>query len=241
MTGVPRLSRILAAGAVATVLGLLSPARAQMSPVDIGQGFSGIYQTIHFNTVLTQRATEDQAARNPDPGKLTTFRPSPEVRRRNLAGFVEKTRAADPEGAAALERLFASSDVIGEIGQALAPYSLRTNDVADATAVYLVTAWYGVRGRDDDPSRAQLTAVRGQMARARAATPAFASLTDAHKQELAEAMLIQAALVGASVTAAKDQPTTLEGVKRAVAQGVSATFDFDLSTLDLTDQGLRAR
>lgn len=231
--------RVMAAGVMVTVLGVLSPGRAQIDPAQLAITNSNILQTIQFNNFLTQKTVEEQAASTLRPRGSTTFRPNTDVRRRNLAQFVARTRAADPRGAAELERLFATTDLIGDIGKALAPYGLKTNDVADAVAVYIVTAWYGVRGRDDDPSRAQLTAVRGQMANALASTPQFASATDAQKQELAEAMLIQAALVSATVAGAEPQPARLEQVKQAVAQGAEATFGIDLRRLQLTDQGLQ--
>ncbi|WP_102127654.1 DUF6683 family protein [Deinococcus planocerae] len=234
--------RVITAGVLTLSLGFLSPVGAQIDPQSLSNTALSIYQTMHWNNVLSAKAQQDQALPGrpaPTPRGPTTFRPSPEVRKRNLAGFVAKTRAADPQGAAELERLFASTDVIGEIGKALAPSGLRTDDVADATAVYLVAAWYGVRGRDDDPSRAQLTAVRDQMARALANTPRFTAATDAQRQELAEAMLIQAALVSASVGAAKGQPAALGQVKAAVARGARATLNLDLTTVQLTDRGLQ--
>lgn len=54
-----------------------------------------------------------------------------------------------------------------------------------------------------------------------------------------EALLIQAALVGAYVTGAKGQPAVLKQVRQAVAQGAEATFSIDLRKLQLTDQGLQ--
>lgn len=227
--------------AVTMLLSLFTPGRAQdyipgpfTDPSSLMRSFQSTFQADLWTNVWNTPIQVTQTSR-----VSTTFRPSLEVRQRNLAQFVTRTRTADPQGAAQLEQLFTSTDIIGEIGKALAPYGLKTNDVADAMAVYVVTAWYGVRGRDDDPTRAQLTAVRGQMANATGSVPQFAAATDAQKQELAEAMLIQAALVGQAVTAAKGQPALLEGVKKAVAQGASATFNFDLRTLRLTDQGLR--
>lgn len=231
----------MAACALATLLSLFSPGRAQdyipgpyTDPSSLSLSFQSTFQADLWTNVWN---TPIQVT--PTSRVSTTFRPSLEVRQRNLAQFVTKTRAVDPQGAVQLEQLFASSDVIGEIGKALAPYDLKTNDVADAMAVYVVTAWYGVRGRDDDPTRAQLTAVRAQMTTAIGSVPQFTAATDAQKQELAEAMLIQAGLVSQAVTAAKGRPALLEQVKEAVAQGARATFNFDLRTLQLTGQGLR--
>ena len=172
-------------------------------------------------------------------GVSTTFHPSAAVRKRNYAQFVAKTGAVDPKSAADLQHTFATRDVIGEMGRDIARYDLRTNDIADAMTVYLIIAWYGVRGRDEDPPKAQVAAVRKQMANAIKSTPQFASATDAQKQEMAEAMLIHALLAGQAVSAARKKPEYLAGVEGAIAQGATTAFGFDLRRMKLTDNGLQ--
>ncbi|MEO7715559.1 MAG: DUF6683 family protein [Capsulimonas sp.] len=169
----------------------------------------------------------------------TTFHPSAAVRKRNYAQFVAKTRAVDPKSAADLQHAFATQDIIGQLGREMARYDLRTNDVADAMTVYLIIAWYGVRGRDEDPPKPQVAAVRRQMANAIKSTPQFASATDAQKQEMAEAMLIHAVLAGQAVAAAKAKPEHMTSVKAAIAQGATTAFGFDLRRMKLTDKGLQ--
>ena len=68
------------------------------------------------------------------------FRYSNSVQKKNLAQFVEKARAADPEGAAKLEQILSSNDIIGYIGQEISSFGLKTNNVADAYTVYWMTA-----------------------------------------------------------------------------------------------------
>ncbi len=172
------------------------------------------------------------------PSTLLTFKVSSTVRRRNLAQFVAKTRKTDPEGAAKMERLFASTDVIGQISKAIAPYGLRTNNVADAYAVYWTNAWLGSQGRNDDFSRTQMIAVRNQAEKALLATLPFQSATDAQKQELAEAMLVQAALIGSFLESAKSDPALMAKVKVAITQGARG-MGLDLDRMTLTPQGFR--
>jgi len=168
----------------------------------------------------------------------TRYRPDPAVRERDLAHFVERTRAVDPDTAAELEHSFATRDVIGEIAGALRKYGLDANDAADATTAYILTAWYGVRGRDDDPAPGEIRAVRAQIASAMAATPAFASASDAMRQELSEAMLIHTLLAGQAVTAVKNDPDKLAQVTDAIGRGARATFGFDLKQVGLGEHGL---
>jgi hypothetical protein len=167
------------------------------------------------------------------------FKPSLSRRKQNLSRFVEKTRANDPQGAAQMAKLFASTDVINQIGRSIAPYGLSTNNVADAYAAYWTNAWLGVHGNSDSLPKAQVVAIRNQAARALSATMQFTSATDAQKQELAEALLIQAALIDASISYAKSDPALLDRVKVSIAQGAKNT-GLDMSQITLTPQGFRS-
>ena len=186
------------------------------------------------------RPKSSQAKKKPVLHGSTRFKSSFAVRKRNLAQFVAKMRSADPQSAASLERAFAKSDPIAAIAPALRRYDLRTDDVADAAAAYLATAWYAVRGRNDDPSKSQVKGLREQMRRAMLSLPEFASASDATKQQLAEAMLVQTMIADASITAAKAKPALMAKTKAAINQGARNMFHLDLSKLKLTNQGLSA-
>jgi hypothetical protein len=164
------------------------------------------------------------------------YTPSIERRRANLAAFVAKSRAADPAGAESLAQLFASGDIIARIGEALAPQGLRIDDLADAYAVWWITAWQASQGNNDTPSRATTDAVRAQAARAIAGTAGFAAAGDAQRQEMAEALLIQAMLLDAAVEQSKSQPAQLQAVGAAAAQGAKG-MGLDLSRMRLTEAG----
>jgi hypothetical protein len=174
---------------------------------------------------------------NTNQAIVTTFTPSAARTRANLASFAGKTRKVDPQGAAKMEELFASTDIIGAIGQGIAPYGLKTNNVADAYAVYWISAWEasrGIAGASETRQRAQ--AVRTQASNAMAAVPALATATDAQKQEFAEAMLVQAALISAYMDDAAGNPAQIKAVGAAVAKGAKA-MGLDLDTMDLTPNG----
>jgi hypothetical protein len=138
-----------------------------------------------------------------------------------------------------MEQLFAANDVIDLIDKRMMSIGLRANNVADAYAVYWTNAWLGSRGRNDELPKPQMIAVRNQAAQALLATLPFKSTTDAQKQELAEAMLIQAALIGAVTDNAKSDSALLEKVKVAIAQGAKG-MGLDLDKMTLTAQGFRS-
>ena len=169
-----------------------------------------------------------------------TFRPSLERRRRNFAQFIAKTRAVDPTGARELEG-FLANDVIGILSSRIAPYGLRTDNVADAMALYVMEAWEVVNGKVLLPSRTRSLAVRRQMARAISSTSAFADASDAVKQEMAEAMLVQAGMISTASGLAlqKNARDEIAALREAVKKGSRATLGFDLASMAMTDEGLR--
>jgi hypothetical protein len=166
-----------------------------------------------------------------------SYKPSLDRRLTNLARFVEKTRTTDPVGAAKMEDLFASTDIIGIIDQKMQQtYGMRANNVADTYAVWWTSAWMGAQGRSDDPTQEQMAMVKRQVANALADTPEFATTTDERKQEIAEALLVQAALIGATIDTHKADPAMLAKARTAIVKGAKG-MGLDLSTITLTDGG----
>lgn len=164
------------------------------------------------------------------------YTPSKARRAANLARFVTKTRAADPAGADDLQKLFAQGDFIEKIGALVAPVGLRIDNLADAYAMWWVTAWEASRGSNETPSSATLAAVRRQAAGAIGATGEIAGATDAEKQELAEALWVQSALIDGAVEQAKQNPARLRDVGSAARKGARA-MGLDLDGFELTAEG----
>lgn len=168
-----------------------------------------------------------------------TYRPNAALRQKHFAQFVAKARRQDPAGAAQLQQVLARENVIGKIQAAITPYGMSTNNVADASAVYLAYAWMATRADDSDPTRAQMLGLRDQLASAMANTPAFASATDAVKQEVADANLVQGMMAGQFAALAKRDPAVRGKIRDAVAQGAKSSYGLNLLSLNLTAQGLR--
>lgn len=189
----------------------------------------------HADRFQTSPTAPEAASEAVDPA-VTRYRPDPARTKANQAQFVAKTRAVDPAGADQLAQLFASTDVMGLVGKAAAPHGLRVDDLADAYATYWIAAWTASRGNNDTPSNATIAAVRAQAARALAATPMARGASDAAKQELAESLWIQSALLDTTVEQAKGKPDQLAAVGKAAAQGARG-MGLDLAGMTLTDKG----
>ena len=168
------------------------------------------------------------------------FTPSAARRRQNLARFVARVRAKDPTSAAALKHEFARKDPIAELGRQLAPYGVRTDRLADAYALWMAVSWETAHGRDLNPNRAQLAAVRAQAARAFRAVPAARRMSDATKQQLAEACLLQAMFMDAATTRSRGKPEMLRKLAVSARQGARAS-GVDLDRLELTPKGFVVR
>jgi hypothetical protein len=176
------------------------------------------------------------AAAAPVASADLTYTASPQRRRANLASFVSKTRQDNPDSAAQMEQLFASTDVLGQIGSAVRPYGYAVDNVGDAYAFWWMTAWEGARGSNRAFSRGEMQAVQAQAHQALSATPAMARASDAEKQEMAEAMWIQAAMIDGMVDLAKQQPELMPQLQQAVRQGARAS-GVDLDAMQLTPEG----
>jgi hypothetical protein len=245
------------------LIALLTPQTAIAGPDDYGGGWAVpsletsisisndiVRRQIFDNQILNSRGSSDYEPRSTNRSALQAmpknasaqqisslnFIPSEARRKANLAEFVDKTRANNPEGAAQMAQLFASTDVISAIGKGIAPFGLKVNNLADAYTVYWTNAWLGSRGRDDTLSKQQIDSVRSQAANALLAVPGIAAASDAGKQEMAEAMLVQAALIEAYVGNAKSDPALMSKVKAAIAQGAKG-MGLDLYTMTLTADG----
>jgi hypothetical protein len=171
----------------------------------------------------------------------TTFASSNVRTRSNEANLIAKARAAgDLESAKALEELLALPNLRASIAQAIAPYGLKTNDVADAITTYYVLAWNSANDVTKPPTKIQVQAVRRQMVGVLRSTPSFVNSTNAQKQEIAETFLIQGLIIDAATIEARRQgPDVLAKVTSTVAWKAKQLTGIDFQTLRLTDDGFR--
>lgn len=226
----------VSAGAQADFSGPLSPGAFEAT-LNMGPIANTLRQ--QMQRPATQPNSGKRAAPADKPVRAANFRYTPSKSRRaiNLQNFISKSRAIDPHGADNLAKVIASQDLIDAMRAPLARYDLRIDNVADAYTVWLINAWQATRGTMDDPSVAATAAVRRQVISAMASTAVFTTATDASKQEMAEALLLQALMVESAVEQSKGNPVQMQAVGQAAAQGALG-MGIDLSRVNLTDQGM---
>jgi len=236
---------VLLASVMTLVGGSITPLpAAAQDGVDWGGLMAGIAHGTAMDEAAQESVTKKQhsggRSATPAPSSGLSFTPSVERRRKNLAQFVAKSRQRDPQGAAELEKLFASQDVIAQLNRQMISYGFRANDLGDAYAAWWLNAWLASRGRTDDPTRQQITAVRAQAARAIGSLPQLVNAGDGAKQEMAEAYLVQTALIGGVIEQSKGDPAQLKRFGGAVRLGAKAS-GLDLAAMELTDSGFVTR
>ncbi len=234
-----RLFWQIKAAIVACLITIAGPASAQFT--DIGGGFvsAGVHGAI-MNGITDNAQSGATAAPAAAPRDALVFSPSMERRRQNYINFIQKSRRVDPAGAAQLESDLSRTDILAFADGPLRDLGYDPNNVADAYAAWLLTAWLGAQGRSDTPSMRSMNAVRDQVAEVFVTLPQVTSANDSVKQETAEAYYLQALMVSATVDAARSDPAYLEQVKAAVRQGAIAS-GVNLDMFTLTKNGLVLR
>jgi pyruvate/2-oxoglutarate dehydrogenase complex dihydrolipoamide acyltransferase (E2) component len=169
-------------------------------------------------------------------GVNLAFVASPKRRQANLQKFVSTLQSTDPKAASQLQAFFASNDVIGAMSVALGKFGLRTDNVADAYAVWWITAWQTTHGETSETPKSQALAVKRQAANALSAAPDYVLASDSAKQEFAETLLVQAAIIEASADMYKSNPAMIKRLAGTVRQA-ARSLKIDLDAMTLTEQG----
>lgn len=159
--------------------------------------------------------------------------------RQNLRNFV--TRTPDPAARAELEQMIAAQPTLmDDIGAGVRGYGFDPHNVADAYAVWWINVWGASQKRNIEPDAQTVEAVKQQVRNAFAATPDMANTPDAVRQEYAEALLVQAAMLGSAFEQMKGDPQLLDQLAEAARKGAKAS-GLDLSLMTLTPNGFVPR
>lgn len=118
----------------------------------------------------------------------TTYRRDPEVSRKVADGYVQFIARRSSEDAEIVRSNLRHLDPVSTWAEMSAENGLHPGDVADAFAGYYVLNWLIANGADAD--RPQTLAVREQMRPIIAKHPRFTALSEAQRQEMAEALMI---------------------------------------------------
>jgi hypothetical protein len=157
----------------------------------------------------------------------------------NQRNFIART--TNPAARANLEQMFAAQPTLmDDISGAVRGYGFDPHNVADAYAVWWINVWGASQKQNIEPDAAMVAAVKQQARNAFAATPDFAKTSDADRQEYAEALLLQAIILGSALEQWKNDPKMLDQLAEAARKGAKAS-GLDLSLMTLTPDGFVPR
>ncbi|MGB3471691.1 MAG: DUF6683 family protein [Erythrobacter sp.] len=134
----------------------------------------------------------------------------------------------------------AQPTIIADLRGAIAPFGLDSHDMADAYAFWMINVWLVANKRDEDPDKGTIAMVRKQVRDALASTTDMAAASDADRQEYAEALLLQSAMLASAFEQWKGDPKLLDQLAVAARKGAKAS-DLDLSKMTLTRNGFVPR
>ncbi len=193
-----------------------------------------------FGLTITQSLTGDLPQATERDIKLLGFRSSQQRRNANIETFIARTPSAHRADAARLRTINEGGQVFAAMDQALGKHGLSTSNLADAYTTWWMMAYNGAHGISGDPTTQQVLGVRRQATAALMAVPGIGSMDDAAKQEMADALLIQAFLVASLIHDAEQNPSLWPQVKNAVAAGARAS-GLDVQSMQMTSTGFALR
>jgi hypothetical protein len=199
---------------------------------------AGEYAQREFGGRLAAPKRARSESRPANPAQFA-FRPDPAVRQQVYARAIARAQKVSPADARKIRRMLLSGEVHRNATSYLARYGMSANNLADTLALHLAVAWFATRASDGDPSRAQMLGLRRQVTNVLSDTPGFAKASNATKQEIAEANIVQATFNGSVANAAARDPKLAAKARQAVARDIMSTYRINLLKLNLTNQGLR--
>lgn len=203
--------------------------------VDYGASMMAVGQ---MNNVLGGTARSSARPARPAANIGTRYAPSPAVSTRVRAQFADFAAKADPANGPRLREAILRQDLLGAWQKYVAADGLRRGDVADAMAAYWVQNWQ-MANQVAFVDRAKVQAVRGQVARALSANPAFTRLDDARRQEMAETFMLNFVAQGSAYSDATTRRDTAQVARlsKAAAARIRQEMRLDAAQLRLTPAG----
>jgi hypothetical protein len=224
------------------------PAQGQDFPaigsqyIDFGASMASVGQMNNVLGSTVRSGGGDRRAATPTRptgATSTRYRGSPAISAQVRAKFADFVARADPANAEQLRKVIQQQDLLGMWEKHVAVDGLRRGDVADAMTSYWVQNWQ-IANKVPFASRAQVQAVRGQVARALGASAAFAKMGDAERQAMAETFMLNFVAQGSAYS---DAVTRRDAAAAArFSDAATARFrtdmNLDLRRLKLTEAGL---
>lgn len=227
---------------VVLTLSISTAGLAQFAPIQIAPA-----QQLWTVDVVDEKAVNDVVVADPVDEQAyvptstdLSFSPSSKRTQANLAQFVAKVRAQSPAAGDDLERFITTQDVLGTTGGIMGSLGLDPHNVADAYALWWIIVWAAANNQESPSDAATYQAVQRQARTAFGATTDFGQTSDADRQQFAEALMVQAALLDTTSDSVQGDAASMKLVAAAARKGAES-MGLNLDTMVLTSEGFRPR
>lgn len=231
---------------VVAALGLAGGAQAQDFPTILPNDYvlKDILNQQRIDSSIGGARSQPAPAARPAPASrsVTTYVSRPEISAKARKQFIDWFGAqAGGDGGRRMAQALSQGDPVKSWAGIVAQDGLKPGDLADVFAGYWILNW--AMANSSDSTRPTALAVREQVRPILAGNPAFARLTEAQRQEMAETLMLNflvqhAAYLGAMQKG--DQATAARLGDAAVAR-FRNEMGVDLRRLSLTERGFVRR
>jgi hypothetical protein len=202
----------------------------------------GVFDLGALTNTLSQTAAQQSTTTPPPPPSAATlakltFTPSLPLRKQIMAEYFRGLKELNPEAGGQMEAALGQVDIIDMAGQAIAKYGLKTNDMADAYAVYFASAWSGATGYTPDLTKEQVAGVQAMSRNALTSSKDMLALSDEKKQRFTEMMIVAGIMNSILVDAVKDDPAATAKVAADIKAGAKE-FGIDTDAFKITPTGI---
>ena len=180
----------------------------------------------------------------PAPGQVRkgeatdfTFPVSQPLRAENTAKFIEGIRQQAPDVAAGL----AGQDIFGILTPVMAQLGLKTNDMADAYTMWLMSVYGIYRGIEEDATPRQVAGTRKLAAATMARVPEMLAMSATDKQKLVDALILQTLLNSMLAESLKQAPERRAEFQREYYRSAKEEMGVDLDRFEYGPDGLYAK
>jgi hypothetical protein len=213
-----------------SMLSLAGPAYAQ-GVFDMG----ALTSSIATNAGVANTGGQQTPAISIDVLKYT---PSAKLSSENLSKFYVSLNQISPGMGTQMEQALAGQDLFAQLDQSLSKYSINTNNLGDAMAIYWLSTWFAANARTDDPTPAQIAGTRKMVEEALVKVPDIAKFSNDDKQSTAQGFLLQLFLNEMMLEGVKSDPAALKKVRGDMLEAAKTMSGFDAALFDMAPSGL---
>jgi hypothetical protein len=190
----------------------------------------------------SSKSSPSQANKNSGtPASALQFKRSAAVQEQSKSIFFSQMRKLDPAGAALMQARYADRDLFQALDQSVTGYGLRTDNIADAFAFWMIHLWMGSNGVSEDPPIAHIKAVRNQLVLSMQKSPMYAEFDQETKQLFAERLILNAAALKASTQDPRLKTAQDKAALQSTIAKVGTQLGLDLRTVRITNNGFEPR